>query len=79
MAAPEGRPIVRHAIEVDCRLDVLADVLALRHQASRRAIVAAIATLLPTLREHSTQLGDDNDPHGPLPARLAHEIALLST
>lgn len=74
------RPIIRHAIEVDCRLDVLADVLNLRlnHKASRRTIVNTITQLLPTLREHAGQLDDSNDVAGPLPAGIANEVRLLT-
>ncbi len=71
--------MARHALEVDSRLEVLADALNHRHnKTSRRAIVAAITDLLPSLREHAAFLDDTTDPNGPLPAALLNEIRLLA-
>lgn len=74
------RSAIRHAREVDDRLHVLGDILDLRVKSAtnRRAIVAAITQLLPSLREHAAHLDDSNDCAGPLPPHIAVEVDLFT-
>lgn len=72
--------MARPAIEVDCRLEVIGDLIGLRRhtEASRRAITDAIVGLVPSLAEFAGQLDDTNDIGGAIPTQLANEVRLLT-
>lgn len=72
--------MARPAIEVDSRLEVIADLANLRtNGTSRRAIATAIADLVPSLTAFAAQLDDDNDPGAPVHALLDLEVKHLTT